>query len=192
MAQGGEVDPGRSDRAPRAVARVCLGRQLVAEAAGAKPRRASEPEIGWHEVELTPEAAGDPLLGAARAALRGVPVAQLRGAAPARGGRARPQPGLPAGLPARRARPGASSSTPRSRRRTSTTGSSDYRSDADAVRIGLDPEALRAETQAAIGAWNDARARPVALPGSGRSSSRLFGREVGAREAAVDEEASRR
>jgi hypothetical protein len=32
---------------------------------------------------------------------------------------------------------------------------SDYRSDPDAVRIGLDPEALRASTQAAIGAWND-------------------------------------
>ena len=45
---------------------MCLGCQLVAEAAGAEPRRASTPEIGWHEVELTPEAAGDPLRGSCR------------------------------------------------------------------------------------------------------------------------------
>ena len=30
----------------------------------------------------------------------------------------------------------------------------DYRSDPDAVRIGIDPEALRVETRAAIGDWN--------------------------------------
>jgi GMP synthase (glutamine-hydrolysing) len=42
---------------------VCLGAQLLAEAAGAKPRRAIRPEIGWHRVEATPEAAGDPLIG---------------------------------------------------------------------------------------------------------------------------------
>src|SRR5215208_4371417 len=42
---------------------MCLGCQLVAEAAGAVARRASEPEIGWREVELTPEADDDPLIG---------------------------------------------------------------------------------------------------------------------------------
>jgi GMP synthase-like glutamine amidotransferase len=40
---------------------VCLGGQLVAKAAGAWVGRASEAEIGWHEVELTPAAASDPL-----------------------------------------------------------------------------------------------------------------------------------
>ena len=40
---------------------VCLGGQLVAKAAGAWVGRASEPEIGWHPVELTPAAARDPL-----------------------------------------------------------------------------------------------------------------------------------
>ena len=43
---------------------VCLGAQLVSEAAGGSPRRAPEPEIGWVEVELTPEGRADPLLGA--------------------------------------------------------------------------------------------------------------------------------
>jgi GMP synthase (glutamine-hydrolysing) len=42
---------------------VCLGAQLLAAAAGTEPHRATEPEIGWFEVELTPEGARDPLLG---------------------------------------------------------------------------------------------------------------------------------
>ena len=37
---------------------ICLGARLLAEAAGATPRRASQPEIGWHEVEVTAEGAG--------------------------------------------------------------------------------------------------------------------------------------
>src|SRR5690242_11920663 len=41
---------------------VCLGSQLLAEAAGASPQRASEPEIGWLPVELTAEGIHDPLL----------------------------------------------------------------------------------------------------------------------------------
>lgn len=42
---------------------VCLGAQLLAEAAGAQPHRASRPEIGWHRVELTRDGTRDPLLG---------------------------------------------------------------------------------------------------------------------------------
>jgi GMP synthase (glutamine-hydrolysing) len=41
---------------------VCLGAQLLASVAGAAVSRAPEPEIGWYEVEKTPEAADDPLL----------------------------------------------------------------------------------------------------------------------------------
>jgi GMP synthase-like glutamine amidotransferase len=42
---------------------VCLGSQLLAEAAGARPYRSEEPEIGWHEIEITDAGAADPLLG---------------------------------------------------------------------------------------------------------------------------------
>lgn len=42
---------------------VCLGSQLLAEAAGAAAEPAPEPEIGWLDVELTAEGAADPLLG---------------------------------------------------------------------------------------------------------------------------------
>jgi GMP synthase-like glutamine amidotransferase len=42
---------------------VCLGAQLLASAAGAEVRRSPSPEIGWFDVERTPEGAEDPLLG---------------------------------------------------------------------------------------------------------------------------------
>lgn len=41
---------------------VCLGAQIVAGAAGGEAIRASEPEIGWFEIEVTADGAGDPLL----------------------------------------------------------------------------------------------------------------------------------
>jgi GMP synthase (glutamine-hydrolysing) len=43
---------------------VCLGAQLIAKAAGAKVRPASTPEVGWVDVELTEEAANDPVFSA--------------------------------------------------------------------------------------------------------------------------------
>ncbi|HXF01162.1 MAG TPA: type 1 glutamine amidotransferase [Solirubrobacterales bacterium] len=42
---------------------VCLGGQLLADAVGPPSRRAREPELGWYEVELTPEGKSDPVLG---------------------------------------------------------------------------------------------------------------------------------
>jgi GMP synthase-like glutamine amidotransferase len=42
---------------------VCLGAQMVAEVLGGSAARASRPEIGWHEVEMTAAAADDPVLG---------------------------------------------------------------------------------------------------------------------------------
>ncbi len=43
---------------------VCLGAQMLARAAGAGVRPASEPEIGWYEVALTSEGSSDPVLSA--------------------------------------------------------------------------------------------------------------------------------
>ena len=42
---------------------VCLGSQLLAEAAGATPYRADEPEIGWFDIEITEAGAADPVIG---------------------------------------------------------------------------------------------------------------------------------
>jgi GMP synthase (glutamine-hydrolysing) len=42
---------------------VCLGAQLLARAAGAWVGPAPESEVGWFEIELTPEGEQDPVLG---------------------------------------------------------------------------------------------------------------------------------
>lgn len=42
---------------------VCLGAQLLADAAGVVPRRSSAPEIGWYEVEVTAAGREDPVIG---------------------------------------------------------------------------------------------------------------------------------
>ena len=44
---------------------VCLGAQLIARAAGSWIGRGEVGEVGWHEVELTPEGVADPVIGAA-------------------------------------------------------------------------------------------------------------------------------
>ncbi|MEO8091403.1 MAG: type 1 glutamine amidotransferase [bacterium] len=41
----------------------CLGTQLLGESAGAGPRRAPGHEIGWFDVEVTPEGLDDPVIG---------------------------------------------------------------------------------------------------------------------------------
>ena len=43
---------------------VCLGSQLIAKAAHAPVRAMAEPEVGWVDVELTGEAADDPVFSA--------------------------------------------------------------------------------------------------------------------------------
>lgn len=79
---GGYMDPADDDhldwlRAEKLVLRdlvgrrvpafgICLGAQLLAEAAGAAIRRIEPPEIGWARIELLPEARRDPLFGATR------------------------------------------------------------------------------------------------------------------------------
>ncbi len=48
--------------AHRPVMGVCLGAQLLAQAAGGAAERAARPEIGWHEVTVEDEGRADPLL----------------------------------------------------------------------------------------------------------------------------------
>jgi GMP synthase (glutamine-hydrolysing) len=43
---------------------ICLGSELIAEAAGAQTRHLPHPEIGWYEVSLTDHGRADPVVGA--------------------------------------------------------------------------------------------------------------------------------
>ena len=132
---------------------VCLGAQILAAAAGATPRRASQPEIGWHEVELTPRAPRT------RCWPHSPPVSPpFSGTATRR----RCLPALWRWLAARSAcmpyRIGEAAWGIQFHGEVSAADAeywiADYRSDPDAVRIGIDPEALRVETRAAIDDWN--------------------------------------
>jgi GMP synthase-like glutamine amidotransferase len=51
------------ERRDRAMLGICLGSQLLARAYGARNQIGGATEFGWHEVGLTAEAKGDPLLG---------------------------------------------------------------------------------------------------------------------------------
>ena len=132
---------------------VCLGAQLLAEAAGAPPRPASQPEIGWHEVEVTADGELDPLLGPLAPRFQAFQWHSYEFPLP---------PG---------ATPLAHSSVCLQAYRVgdATWGIQfhaevtredvdawidDYRSDEDAVRIGLDPDELRRNTRDAIADWN--------------------------------------
>jgi GMP synthase-like glutamine amidotransferase len=133
---------------------MCLGCQLVAEAGGGTARRAGEPEIGWHEVMLTPDAADDPILGGLRQRFEAFQWHSYEATLP---------PGAaalaisPVCLQAFRLEGPAWGIQFHAEVSPADVEHwiDDYRSDPDAVRIGLDPDALRERTRASIGEWNE-------------------------------------
>ena len=133
---------------------VCLGAQLLAEAAGAPPRRASQPEIGWYDVEVTEKGAADPLLGPLFPTFEAFQWHSYEFPLPAG---ASPLARSEACLQAYRIAEGAWGIQFHAEvtREDADAWISDYRSDEDAVRLPLDPEGLRRRTQAAIAAWNE-------------------------------------
>jgi GMP synthase (glutamine-hydrolysing) len=132
---------------------VCLGSQILADAASGEARRASEPEIGWFDVQVTEEGVADPVIG---------PLAPAFTAFEWHSYEAVPPEG--ATILAR------SAVCPQAYRIDERVWGiqfhaevsaadlahwiDDYRADEDAVRIGVDPEALREETEPRVAAWN--------------------------------------
>lgn len=132
---------------------LCLGGQMLAAAAGAEPRRASRPEIGWHQVEVTPEGAADPLLAPLAPSFEAFQWHSYEFPLP------------PGAVPLARSevclqgfrlgeRAWALQFHPEVSRADALHWIEDYRADPDAVRIGIDPAALRTETEAKIGTFN--------------------------------------
>jgi GMP synthase-like glutamine amidotransferase len=132
---------------------VCLGNQLLAEAAGGSARRASEPEIGWLEVEVTEEGKSDPLFEPLAPSFIAFQWHSYEALPPEDATILARSP-----VCAQAYRIGERAWGIQSHPEVSPADVSrwidDYRSDEDAVRIGVDPEALRGETDERIGDWN--------------------------------------
>jgi len=133
---------------------VCLGSQLLAEAGGGKAVRMGEPEIGWERIEVTGEGASDPVIGPLAPTFEafewhsyGVEIPS--GAVEL----ARNEAALQA------YRLGESAWGIQFHPEVSAADLEhwldDFESDDDAMRIGLDPEALRAESREKIAAQNE-------------------------------------
>jgi GMP synthase (glutamine-hydrolysing) len=133
---------------------VCLGAQLLSEAAAAPPRRSSAPEIGWYEVELTRQGRDDPVMGPLAPAFTAFEWHSYECPLPAG---AVPLAGSEMCLQAFRLGERAwaiqfhaevSSADARSWIR-------DYDTDPDAVAAGIDPGKLWSESEPRLPAWND-------------------------------------
>lgn len=147
---------------------ACLGAQLLCIAAGGAVARMHEPEIGWYEVGVADQ--GDPLVG---------PLAPSFVAFEWHSYRCEPPPG--AALLARSERCvqafriGEAAWGIQFHAEVSAADAAswidDWRSDEDAVRIGLDADALREETGARLPAFSEL----------GRGLARRFVETVAAR-----------
>jgi GMP synthase (glutamine-hydrolysing) len=141
-----------SQRVP--VLGICLGAQLLAEAAGGAPRRARQPEIGWHGVELDSGADGDPLLGPLPDSFESFQWHSYEAPLPPG---ATPLARSEVCLQAYRldGRSWGLQFHAEVTRDSVERWLRNYRNDDDAVRIGIDPDGIRAESERRIEAWNE-------------------------------------
>jgi GMP synthase-like glutamine amidotransferase len=167
---GGAMHPDEEDRHPWLAAEkdllaellarrtpllgVCLGAELVAAAAGGTARRAPAPEIGWHRVSLTVDGARDRLLAWAAPGFDAFQWHSYEFLLP---------PGATALATSERSlqafRIGERAWGIQFHAEVTLSDAeawiADYRSDEDAVAVGLDAGALAERTRASIGAWNE-------------------------------------
>lgn len=132
---------------------LCLGGQMVAAASGAPPRRAAEPEIGWREVGVTAAGSEDPLIGPLAPRFEAFEWHSYEFPLPAGA-----VPLARTDLCLQACRIGEAAWAIQFHPEVSVADAQawieGYRSDEDAVRIGVDPLALGAETATKIAAFN--------------------------------------
>jgi GMP synthase-like glutamine amidotransferase len=132
---------------------VCLGSQLVAQAAGGEVAPLERPEIGWPEVRLTEAGAADPVLGGARERFRAFEWHSY-GFEPPPGADVLAENG--AGPQAYRAgeRTWGIAFHAEVAPETPARWLERYRADDDVRAAGVDPGELRRESEREIGRWN--------------------------------------
>jgi GMP synthase-like glutamine amidotransferase len=134
---------------------LCLGAQLLAEAAGGGASRGVEPEIGWKTVELTPDASGDVLLAPVPAHFESLQWHSYELSAPAGAVTLARSAACLQAFRARGARGWGIQFHAEATAQTVADWIADYRSDEDAVRADLDWARLLAETRRRIDGWNE-------------------------------------
>jgi GMP synthase-like glutamine amidotransferase len=132
---------------------ICLGAQTLSQVAGGEVRRARRPEIGWFGVELTAEGRAEPVLAPLAPAFEAFLWHSYEFTLPPGAtALARSEVCLQAWTR------GAATAIQFHAEVAATDARAwirDYGSDEDAVRLGIEPEPLEAETEAKIGAFND-------------------------------------
>jgi GMP synthase (glutamine-hydrolysing) len=132
---------------------VCLGAELLTDAAGGQARRARDPEIGWYDVRLTDAGAADRCLAPLVPGFVALEWHSYECCLPAD---AIPLAWSKRCLQAFRLGERAWGIQFHAEVTSTDLDSwiDDYRSDEDAVRARLDPDALRERTHQQIGRWN--------------------------------------
>jgi GMP synthase-like glutamine amidotransferase len=133
---------------------VCLGAQLLSEAAGGSPGRASRPEIGWHDVELTLDAGDDPVIGVLPPRFEAFQWHSYEASPPEA---SRVLARSPICVQAFRVAEHAWGIQFHAEvdEEIVAVWLADYDKDADAVRLGIDPGELLAETRRKIERWKE-------------------------------------
>jgi GMP synthase-like glutamine amidotransferase len=133
---------------------ICLGAQLLAAAAGGEVHRVSEPEIGWLDVERLPAGEHDPVAAALPERFTAfqwhsyasrLPAGAIELARSAVCAQAYVLDGHAWGVQFH----------PEVTPDVLDGWFDDYDSDPDAVRLGFDPAAARAELPRRLGRWNE-------------------------------------
>jgi GMP synthase-like glutamine amidotransferase len=132
---------------------VCLGAQLLTEAAGGEVYRVDAPEIGWLEVERLPAGDADPVLAALPERFTAFQWHSYACRLPAGAVELASSPVCPQAFVLGDTAWGVQFH-PEVTPEILEEWFDDIDSDPDAVRLGLDPDAAKAEIPERIGPWN--------------------------------------
>lgn len=133
---------------------VCLGAQLLAEAAGGEAVAAREPEIGWVEVEVGAAGARDPLLAPLAPRFTGFSWHSYECLLPAGATALATTPNCTQAYRLADAAAWGIQFHAEVSAADAAYWARHYHTDPDAVRVGVDPALLGAEIEQRIAAWN--------------------------------------